>query len=70
MNAPTLAQATDVDYFLTNVEASKVTPEWVVKTYSQVVEQTFENFWGSSEGFSHGDILSFCRWARRESGRI
>jgi len=35
-----------------------------------VVESTFENFWGSSEGFSHGDILSFCRLAHRKPGRI
>ena len=35
MNQPTFSEATDIDYFLTNVEASIVTPEWVVETYAQ-----------------------------------
>jgi hypothetical protein len=35
MNAPTFNQATDVDYFITNVDPNIVTPEWIVKTYSQ-----------------------------------
>ncbi|MGD2180818.1 IS701 family transposase [Lusitaniella coriacea] len=35
MNAPTFAEATDIDYLLTNVDSSVVTPEWVVATYSQ-----------------------------------
>lgn len=35
MNASTFSQATEVDYFLTNVEPNQVTPQWVVKTYSQ-----------------------------------
>lgn len=35
MNKPTFSEATDIDYFLTNVEASIVTPEWVVETYAQ-----------------------------------
>jgi len=35
MNAKTFSQATEIDYFVTNVEAQKVTPEWVVNTYSQ-----------------------------------
>lgn len=35
MNAPTFTQATDVDYFLTNVDPKIVTPEWIVSTYSQ-----------------------------------
>ena len=35
MNASTFSEATDVDYFLTNVEPSIVTPLWVVQTYSQ-----------------------------------
>ncbi len=35
MNAPTFSQATDVDYFITNVHPNIVTPEWIVSTYSQ-----------------------------------
>ena len=35
MNAPSLSEATDIDYFVTNVNSSVVTPEWIVKTYSQ-----------------------------------
>ena len=35
MNAPTFNEATDIDYFITNVDPSIVTPGWVVQTYSQ-----------------------------------
>ena len=35
MNASTFSLATDIDYFITNVSASTVTPEWIVNTYSQ-----------------------------------
>lgn len=35
MNASSFAAATDIDYFITNVAATKVTAEWVVTTYSQ-----------------------------------
>jgi len=35
MNAKTFSEATEIDYFVTNVEAQKVTPEWIVNTYSQ-----------------------------------
>ena len=35
MNASTFSQATDIDYFITNVSDSIVTPEWIVTTYSQ-----------------------------------
>lgn len=35
MNAKTFSQATEIDYFVTNVEAQKATPEWIVNTYSQ-----------------------------------
>jgi hypothetical protein len=35
MNASTFSQATDIDYFITNVSPSIVTPEWIVQTYSQ-----------------------------------
>ncbi len=36
MNAPTFKEAEDIDYFITNFKSSSlVTPEWIVKTYSQ-----------------------------------
>ncbi len=35
MNAATFSGATDIDYFITNVSASVVTPKWIVNTYSQ-----------------------------------
>ncbi|MEW6609889.1 MAG: IS701 family transposase [bacterium] len=35
MNASTFDQASDVDYFITNVESTKVTAEWIVTTYAQ-----------------------------------
>ena len=35
MNAATFSEATDIDYFITNVSTSIVTPEWIVQTYSQ-----------------------------------
>ena len=34
MNASSLEKATEIDYFITNVEPSKVTPEWRVHSYS------------------------------------
>ncbi|QDZ41206.1 transposase [Euhalothece natronophila Z-M001] len=35
MNASSFSEATEVDYFLTNVPPNQATPQWVVKTYSQ-----------------------------------
>ena len=35
MNADTFSQATDLDYFITNIHPNIVTPEWIVSTYSQ-----------------------------------
>jgi hypothetical protein len=35
MNASTFSQATDIDYFITNVSQSIATPEWIVTTYAQ-----------------------------------
>ena len=35
MNAATFSEATDIDYFITNVSSSIVTPQWIVDTYSQ-----------------------------------
>lgn len=33
MNAATFSQATDIDYFITNISSSIVTPQWIVNTY-------------------------------------
>jgi SRSO17 transposase len=33
MNAATLSEATEIDYFITNVSSSIVTPNWIVDTY-------------------------------------
>jgi SRSO17 transposase len=35
MNAATFCEATDIDYFISNICSSIVTPEWIVNTYSQ-----------------------------------
>ena len=34
MNASSIEYTTEIDYFITNFEPSKVTPEWIVKSYS------------------------------------
>jgi DDE superfamily endonuclease len=35
MNASTFKEATNIDYLITNVASSTVTPQWLVSTYSQ-----------------------------------
>ena len=35
MNAPNFCDADDIDYFITNVDSSIVTSQWIVDTYSQ-----------------------------------
>ncbi len=35
MNAPRFKDADDIDYFITNIEPSIVTAQWVIDTYSQ-----------------------------------
>ncbi len=35
MNANSFEEATDIDYFMTNVSPKIITPEWIVTTYSQ-----------------------------------
>jgi SRSO17 transposase len=35
MNASTFDQASDIDYFITNVDSSVATTEWIVTTYAQ-----------------------------------
>ncbi|MBE9234441.1 IS701 family transposase [Cuspidothrix issatschenkoi LEGE 03284] len=49
MNAATFADATDIDYFISNVSASVVTPEWIVNTYSQ--RNWVEVFYREAKGF-------------------
>lgn len=49
MNADTFSIATDIDYFITNVSTSVVTPEWIVKTYSQ--RNWVEVFYREAKGF-------------------
>ena len=34
INGSTFSEATDMDYFMTNVSSSIVTPQWIVDTYS------------------------------------
>ncbi len=34
MNASSIEKATEIDYFITNVELEKVTSEWIVNSYS------------------------------------
>ena len=34
MNAISIEDATEIDYFITNVEPLKVTSEWIVNSYS------------------------------------
>lgn len=49
MNAATFSDATDIDYFITNVSTSIVTPEWIVNTYSQ--RNWVEVFYREAKGF-------------------
>jgi SRSO17 transposase len=49
MNSSTFSQATDIDYFLTNVSESVVTSEWIVNTYSQ--RNWVEVFYREAKGF-------------------
>lgn len=49
MNAATFSDATDIDYFITNVATSVVTPEWIVNTYSQ--RNWVEVFYREAKGF-------------------
>ena len=35
MNASTFDQASDIDYFITNVDSTLATPDWIVATYAQ-----------------------------------
>ena len=42
MNASSIEDATEIDYFITNVKPSKVIPKWIVNTYSlQKLDRSF-----------------------------
>lgn len=49
MNASTFSLATDIDYFITYVSSSIVTPEWIVDTYSQ--RNWVEVFYREAKGY-------------------
>lgn len=49
MNANSFEKAEDVDYFITNVESSIVTPTWIVNTYSQ--RNWIEVFYREAKGW-------------------
>jgi DDE superfamily endonuclease len=74
MNANSFEEATDVDYFITNVDPSIVTSEWIVMTYSQ--RNWVEVFYREAKGWLglkeyqvrdkkslfHHFILVFCAY--------
>jgi len=49
MNASTFEQASDVDYFITNVSSSVATAEWIVTTYTQ--RNWIEVFYREAKGW-------------------
>ncbi|GGA09178.1 hypothetical protein CYANOKiyG1_22070 [Okeania sp. KiyG1] len=49
MNASSLEEATEIDYFITNVENSKATSEWIVNTYSN--RNWIEVFYREAKGW-------------------
>ena len=49
MNASTFDEASDVDYFITNVDGSTATDEWIVTTYSQ--RNWIEVFYREAKGW-------------------
>ena len=49
MNASSFEKATDVDYFITNIDPSKATCEWFVSTYSQ--RNWIEVFYREAKGW-------------------
>ncbi|MBD1891257.1 IS701 family transposase [Coleofasciculus sp. FACHB-SPT9] len=49
MNASTFDSSSDVDYFITNVESTKATAEWIVTTYSQRI--VVEVFYREAKGW-------------------
>lgn len=49
LNAPTWAEATEIDYFVTNASTPQVNPTWVALTYSQ--RNWVEVFYRSAKGW-------------------
>ena len=49
MNASSWEEATEIDYFITNVELSKATSEWIVNTYSN--RNWIEVFYREAKGW-------------------
>ena len=49
MNAATFTDATDIDYFITNVDSSIVTSQWIVDTYSH--RNWLEVFYREAKGW-------------------
>ena len=54
MNASTFEDAEDIDYFITNIDPSIVTPQWIVNTYYQrnwfeVFYREVKGWWGLKE---------------------
>ena len=54
INGSTFSQATDIDYFMTNVCSSVIRPQWIVDTYSrrswvQVVYREAKGWLGLNE---------------------
>jgi len=49
MNAPTFNEATEIDYLITNISTSIVTPQWIIATYSQ--RNWIEVFYRNAKGW-------------------
>ena len=49
MNAPTFGEATEIDYLITNVSSSIVSPQWIITTYSQ--RNWIEVFYRNAKGW-------------------
>ena len=74
MNNAVFSKASDIDYFITNFDESVVTPEWIVKTYSQrnwveVFDREAKGWLGLKEYQTRGKrsldrhlILVFCAY--------
>ena len=74
MNNAVFSEASDIDYFIINFDESVVTPEWIVKTYSQrnwleVVYREAKSWLGLKEYQTRGKrsldrhlILVFCAY--------
>lgn len=65
MNAPTFSEATEIDYLITNVSGTIVTPQWIINTYSQRnwIEVFYRNVkgWLGLTEYQVRDIQSLTR---------